>query len=97
MGRGSSDKPKKKPDGLTDERKALYKHAKWLYFMAQSSERAWNGVRERNNKRPEFASNEAKGFYEGQLKAYQSALNSLINACGLPPIKKILEVMINVR
>lgn len=86
-----SERPQKKSDGLSKDKRAAYRHAKWLYFMRESSKRSLEGTKQRNKAVPEYASEEAKDFYEGQIKAYDGALNSLISELGLPPIEEILN------
>jgi hypothetical protein len=81
-------KPKEPDD------KDVYRLIKWMYYMSQSSERARKSTKERNAARPEFASEEAVGLYEGKTKAYDTAIAGLIKALDLPELQEIIMMRV---
>jgi len=88
----SSERPKKETDKYSEKEKELFRYAKWLYYMNKSKERAKKSTIERNSKRPEFASKEAVDLFEGQIQAYKSSLEMLIEMLSLPSVEKILDM-----
>lgn len=88
----SDERPKKDTDSLSKEKIALYRTIKWAYYMGRSCVRAYNETRLRNLVRPEFASIEVLGLFEGQAKAYENMVKQLIKNQDLPTLKDILKM-----
>jgi len=85
-----AEAPKKETDLLSEKEKALFRLIKWMHYMSKSCERARKDVKNRNIRRPKYASEEVVGLYEGKMTAYKTAVERLIKDLELPELEKIL-------
>jgi len=92
--KSKNNKTEEKKVELSNDQKSAYRYAKWLYFMTESSKRSAEGIKQRNKVTPEYASEEAKGLYDGQIRAYENTLKSFIKEFNLPTIEEILNTRV---